>query len=225
MSGASFRRHDLIWLDPQIGAQRFTTDGQTSVVRDWARQRLPFVVTRQSGPVSENANQISLGLTLPSAPARTRVALCADRGAIIRHTRPLSLFDAMPHVPAGWRASLELVLLLAEKTRTAVRVYGSLSSQIFTGNSYLDAASDLDLLLECNADTNLHDLLGGLEDMPASGPRIDGEVMSQNGWAVAWRELAAALRTGMPRRVLAKSDCEVRLLDVDAFIQPVMAAA
>jgi phosphoribosyl-dephospho-CoA transferase len=225
MSGTSFRRHDLVWLDPEIDARRFATDDRTGVVRDWARQHLPFVVTRQSGPTLGDARQISLGLTLPSAPARTRVALCADRGAIVRHARPLSLSDAMLHVPVGWRASLEQVRLLAENTRTAVRVYGSLSSQIFTGNRYLDAASDVDLLLECNAETNLRALLAGLEDMPASAPRIDGEVMLPDGWAIAWRELAAVLRTGVPRQVLAKSDCEIRLLDVDAFFQPAMAAA
>lgn len=225
MSTKRYRRHDLVWLDPDVDAGPFAVAGQVDLVRQWIRQNLPFVVARQSETFPGEATQIRLGFTLPSAPVRTRVMLRADPAAIIRHTRPLPLIDAIRHAPATWQANLQRLHSLFENTGTDARVYGSLSSQIFTGNTYLDDASDLDLLMECSEDTKLRDLLSGLEEMPLSNPRIDGEVLSAGGWAVAWRELAAALRTGMPRQVLAKSDTETRLLDVDEFIQPVFIAA
>ena len=222
MNTNRYRRHDLVWLDPDVDAGAFAVDGQAELVRQWIRQNLPFVVARQPEPFLKEANHIRLGFTLPSAPVRTRIMLRADRAAIVRHTPPLPLLDAMRHAPAAWQAGLERLHALFENTRTVARVYGSLSSQVFTGKTYLDDASDLDLLLECGEDTKLLDLLAGLETMPPSSPRIDGEVLSAGGWAVAWRELAAALRTDAPRQVLAKSDSEARLLDVDAFIQPLL---
>ncbi len=182
-------------------------------------------MARQSSALSLDAQHIILGFTLPSAPARTRVTLRADRGAIIRHSRPLLLIDAMRHAPQNWLPGMNLLLALCKKTDTVARVYGSLSSEAFSGRQYLDAGSDLDLLLECNEDTKLRELLAGLEQFQQPIPNIDGEILSPSGWAVAWRELASALRTGAPREVLAKSDCDARLIPVTEFIQPLSIAA
>jgi phosphoribosyl-dephospho-CoA transferase len=221
----SLHRHDLVWLDPTIDAGLFAAAGQRDLARDWVHRAFPLVVARQSGNLMQEAGQIMLGFTLPSAPMRTRVMLRADRTAIIRHTRPLPLSETIQHAPAGWRAGLDSLRTLLERTGTEARVYGSMSSEIFTGMRYLDAASDLDLLLECGATTKLRELLAGLEDFSPEVPRIDGEVLSASGWAVAWRELASALRADTLRHVLAKSDCEARLIAVDEFIQPILLPA
>jgi len=106
------------------------------------------------------------------------------------------------------------LLRLCEETCAVARVYGSLSSQIATAENYLDAASDLDLLIECNENTQIHILLAALEAFSSQTPRIDGEILIPAGWAVALRELAAAIRTGTPHQVLAKSDRETRLIPV-----------
>jgi phosphoribosyl-dephospho-CoA transferase len=151
--------------------------------------------------------------------------LRADRAAIIRHSRPLSLSAAMQHAPQTWQPGMHLLLALFERTGTVARVYGSLSSQAFTGRHYLDAASDLDLLLECGDASKLAELLAGLQNFPLPLPRIDGEVLAASGWAVAWRELASALLMDDPRQVLAKSDCETCLLPVDEFVQPFLVSA
>ncbi|OIR04170.1 phosphoribosyl-dephospho-CoA transferase [mine drainage metagenome] len=225
MNPSRLRRHDLVWLDPAIDAGLFAAAGQRDLARDWVSRAFPLVVARQSGNLIQEAEQIMLGFTLPSAPMRTRVLLRADRAAIIRHSRPLPLSEAMQHAPVGWRAGLENLCTLLERTGTEARVYGSLSSEIFTRMRYLDEASDLDLLLECGASTRLRELLAGLEDFPPQVPRIDGEVLSASGWAVAWRELASAVRTGTQRQVLAKSDREARLIAVDEFTQPILQPA
>ena len=225
MNTSRFHRHDLVWLDPKIDAGLFAATAQSEMARDWVTQGLPLVVARQSAPPCIDANQILLGFTLPSAPARTRVSLRADRAAIIRHSRPLSLSDAMQHAPQTWQPGMNLLLALFERTGTVARVYGSLSSQAFTGRHYLDAASDLDLLLECSDASKLAELLAGLQGFPLQAPRIDGEILAASGWAVAWRELASALLTDDPRQVLAKSDRESLLLTVDEFVQPFLVSA
>lgn len=214
MSTSPLRRHDLVWLDPGVDVGRFVAAAEhVDCARSWVERGRPLVVARQSEPAA--ADPLILGFTQPSAPARTRIALRAPRAAIIRHSRPLLLLDAIDHAPRSWRAGIYSLHALCAKAGAVPRVYGSLSSQAFTGASFLDAASDLDLLLECSEATRLHALLAALETFPLQTPRIDGEILAPTGWAVAWRELAGAVRAGTPRQVLAKSDCETRLIPVD----------
>ncbi|BCK88466.1 phosphoribosyl-dephospho-CoA transferase [Sideroxyarcus emersonii] len=219
MNTLRLRRHDLVWLDPAIDVGRFAAAAQADATRHWVKQGFPLVVARQTAAPGEGAERIKLGFTLPSAPARTRVMLSADRPAIIRHSRPLLLADAMHLAPTDWQANMNKLHALFERTGTVARVYGSLSSEILTGRRYLDASSDLDLLLECGDATRLRELLTGLEVFSPAVPRIDGEILATSGWAAAWRELAAAMRNGIAQ-VLAKSDTDVQLIGVEEFTQP-----
>lgn len=212
------RRHDLVWLDPSIDIYSYAVATEhINEAHRWIKQGRPLVVARQPDTPDSQANQVTLGFTLPSAPMRTRISLRAPRTAIIRHARPLPLLDVIDYAPDDWRTSIYNLHALCEKAGAIARVYGSLSSQAVTGENYLDATSDLDLLLECSEDTQLLSLLAALENFPLQIPRIDGEIFAPTGWAVAWRELAAAVRTGTPQQVLVKSDCEARLMPVDHF--------
>ena len=225
MSTAPLRRHDLVWLDPGVDVGRFAAAAEhVDCARSWVERGRPLVVARQSEPATRQADQLILGFTLPSAPVRKRIALRAPRAAIIRHSRPLLLLDAIDHAPRSWRAGIYSLHALCAKAGAVTRVYGSLSSQAFTGAGFLDAASDLDLLLECSEATRLHALLAALEAFPLQTPRIDGEILAPTGWAVAWRELAAAVRVDTPRQVLAKSDCETRLISVDQLFARLLSA-
>lgn len=217
MNAVPLRRHDLVWLDPAIDAGAFAAAAQAEHARSWVQQGRPLVVARQSEPAIKQEDQLNLGFTLPSAPARTRIALRAPRTAIIRHSRPLLLPDAIGHAPHSWRDGMSSLHELCAKAGTVARVYGSLSSQACTGEIYVDAASDLDLLLECSADTRLDELLAALQSFPLQPLRIDGEILATSGWAVAWRELAAAMRSVAPCKVLAKSDCDARLIPLEQF--------
>ena len=219
----SLRRHDLVWLGPASDAGAFAVVAeQAEHARNWVQQGRPLVVARQS---DAEANQLNLGFTLPSAPLRTRISLRAPRTAIIRHARPLLLPDAIGHAPHSWRDGMSSLHELCTKAGTVARVYGSLSSQAYTGEIYVDTASDLDLLLECGEHTKLNELLAALQSFPAQTLRIDGEILAPTGWAVAWRELAAALRSATPCKVLAKSDCDARLISVEQFFNTTLALA
>jgi len=222
---SQFRRHDLVWLDPQIDAGKFASELQAEFVRSWVKQDFPFIVARQSDEQARESNQIILGFTLPSAPSRTRVMLKANRHSIIRHSRPILLSETINFAPESWRIGLNNLVALFEKYAIDARVYGSLSSEILTGMRYLDESSDLDLLLEINDETNLPEFLENLEKFPLSSPHIDGELLFPSGWSVSWRELATALLTGIPRSVLAKSSREIRLIPADEFTHSILIAA
>jgi phosphoribosyl-dephospho-CoA transferase len=217
-------RHDLIWLNPEIDAGLFAVKGQEELAGNWVKNNFPMVVARQPEQLVNATKHIVLGFTLPSAPARTRVMLQADRAAIMLHRRPILLADAIQFAPEIWRENMLKLNALCTNFGVTVRVYGSLSTEIFTGNKYLDEASDLDLLLECNENTKLAELLFQLEHF-AMHPRFDGEILAPSGWAVAWRELATALRCGSPKQVLAKSVGEIRMLPVEHFMQANLLAA
>lgn len=225
MSTAPFRRHDLVWLDPAVDAGRFVAAAEhVDCTRNWVKQGRPLVVARQPEAVARQTDPLILGFTPHSTPTRKRIILRVSRAVIVRHSRPLLLLDAIDHAPRSWRAGIYSLHALCAKTGAVPRVYGSLSSQVFTGAGFLDAASDLDLLLECSEATQLHALLAALEAFPLQTPRIDGEILAPTGWAVAWRELAGAIRAATPRQVLAKSDCETRLIAVDQlFARPLSA--
>ena len=215
MSQNIFRRHDLVWLASDPDAGQFAAAAEHAHhVRSWVAQGWPLAVARQPELTAEQGDHITLGFTLPSAPTRKRISVTAPRSGIVRHSRPLSLQDTIDHAPHSWRPAMLGLHELCTKYGVVPRVYGSLSSQALTGAVYLDAASDLDVLLECSASSSLHELLVALVTFPQQTPRIDGEVLLQSGWAVAWRELAAALRADDSRKVLAKSDREARLIPV-----------
>jgi len=207
-------RHDLVWLANNIDVRQIVTVAvhEQQVCR-WIKQEWPMVVTRQPPATSACGKQISIGFTLP--PNRTRIALQAPLSAIIRHSRPLKLMDAIDHAPRHWRNSMLSLQDICHHHGVQVRIYGSLSSQILTGMNYLDQSSDLDLLLECSADTTLIKFLAALEVMPPYSPRIDGEILLSSGWSVAWRELLDALRSNDPHKVLAKSNHQISMIAVE----------
>ncbi len=225
MSQFQYQRHDLVWLDPKIDVGLFASEQQAEYARSWVNNGFPLVVARQSDKQLIETNQIILGFTLPSAPSRTRVMLKANRNAIIRHSRPILLSDSIKFAPQNWRISLNNLVALFERFEIVARVYGSLSSEIFSGLKYLDEASDLDLLLEICDEKNHLALLAEMEILPFYVPRIDGEILSPSGWAVPWRELAAAMRTESTYNVLAKSYSEIRLIPVEQFIHSNLIAA
>jgi phosphoribosyl-dephospho-CoA transferase len=220
----AYLRHDLVWLEPDIDAGLFASKEHEEQARNWVKNQFPLVVARQSSPLAKESNQILLGFTLPSAPMRTRVLLKADRAAIIQHRRPILLCEAIQFAPEHWLANMVKLNELFEISGVTARIYGSLSSEIFTGIKYLDEASDLDLLLECGEDTKLAELLAQLENFSVM-PRIDGEILSPSGWATSWRELATALRSAKSGQVLAKSACEICLMPVEHFMQANLLAA
>jgi phosphoribosyl-dephospho-CoA transferase len=226
MPERALERHDLVWLAPQaaVAAQPAgpccAADPEARrLLADWVAAGHPLIVARQDGEL--DAGQIRLGLALPPALGKRRLAFRVAREQIARSAPPPTL-SAAAALPESWRPLVSRLLGLPAIGAAAPRFYGSAAMQLTTGLACLGADSDLDLLLTppdgpaalaaCRA-------LAAV-DAPRCGPRIDGEIRNRSGDAVAWRELAAD-----SRQVLLKSLDAVRLVGREAFADGFLARA
>jgi len=198
--GIEARRHDLIRLlpscDRRVGAELDGAD--RSGVQAWVSAGRPFVVRSQPRPFA--SDRIALGLPLPPAAAKRRIALEVDRACVSAVERP-PLLDATLHaLSAMWCDALATLDRSAKHVGIVLRVYGSIAFQSLTGLPYLHAASDVDLLWT-PPDRGV--LAAGLAVLAAwersSGLRADGEILF-GASGVSWREW----QRGAPR-VLVKS--------------------
>lgn len=220
MPDRALDRHDLVWLAPAAarmarpdGPCATADSGAGRLLADWVASGHPLIVARQDGGLG--AGQIRLGLALPPALGKRRLAFRVGRADIVRSTPPPALsaanFDALP---ADWQALLATLRGEPAIMATSPRIFGSAALQMTTGLACLGAESDLDLLLtppDWTAALAACRALGALDD-PQRRPRLDGEIRNGAGEAVAWRELAADAR-----QLLAKGNTSVRLVGREAF--------
>jgi phosphoribosyl-dephospho-CoA transferase len=147
--------------------------------------------------------------------SKSRIALCCANGDI-DHTSPaLALADAIESAPSGWRTALAALDQEAADAGLDLRVYGSLAFQALTGQAYVTASSDIDLLLHPAAAPDYRHALDLLTRHARVLP-LDGEIVFGGGRAVAWKELAAAQHG--QARVLAKSLQGIALVTVDSLL-------
>lgn len=216
MAERALQRHDLVWLSraavsaAQAAGTCCAAEPQArSLLAAWVEAGNPLIVCRQDATCPEG--QVRLGLALPPALGKRRLAFAVSRGYIIRHAPALALSTAAAEaLPRAWRPMV-LMLHGTPAIRAArPRLFGSAAMQIVTGEPCIGPASDLDLLLEPSdwptALAACRALV--LFDNPGHRPRVDGEIRNADGDAVAWRELA----TDAPR-LLVKGLHDVRLLE------------
>jgi len=203
-----YSRHDLVWLTGQgwDAALARAPAQQHALLRKWQAQDWPAVVRRHDPGVANDV--VCLGIPLPlSDGVRQRLALVVEHENVARRLAPLPLGDALAAAPPGWRATL--VALQREMSMFDLRVFGSLAMASLTGQPYLRAQSDIDLLLRPATRSELADgtaLLGHYAQLLP----LDGEIVFPSGDAVAWQEWLAARRDNA--RVLVKSMAAVRLV-------------
>lgn len=204
------RRHDLVWLRAGAAVDRTACSAAAAAdVEAWRKAGRPLVSARSDGL---SADRLRLGLTLPGTGERRRVSLTAARADVERSTPPPPLASLLDALPAAHRPSLHAFAERCTALGITPRVYGSLLWQSLSGKPCLRDDSDLDLLFDLEDPAPLPALLALLRH--ADGAlRLDGEIRC-GAHAVAWRELAAALDGSSPRRVLAKSDDGIVLIDV-----------
>jgi phosphoribosyl-dephospho-CoA transferase len=147
---------------------------------------------------------IAVGLALPPAQGKRRIALSVAAHDIARYTPPLLLADAIAHAPAGWQPALAELEAAASNIDLELRVFGSLAWQALSGLPYLTAQSDIDLLWHPQSHAQLQQGIALLAHWErSSGLRADGEVLFGGNSAVSWREWAT-LKSGDDQRVLVK---------------------
>lgn len=175
------------------------------LVAGWAERGFPLVLRRPL--VGDPPGEWPLGLPLPPAHNKRRIALTLPEQDISAMAPAPRLADAAQNAPDEWHHAIDRLLLLDMTTRC----FGSLAWQHMTGLAYLSATSDLDLLWDLPAYP--HDLIIGIEAITRTAPmRIDGEVSGPHG-AVQWRELQAAVDN-----VVVKGETGVTLMLKDTFL-------
>ncbi|EIZ77394.1 phosphoribosyl-dephospho- transferase [Novosphingobium sp. Rr 2-17] len=182
MAESRIARHTLAYVAPD--AWREMVAGETdTVLLNWAASGWPAIVRRPD--CSDSGNSVPLGVPLPPAMGKRRVALRCQAEAI-EQTRGLpSLRDAAASAPNSWQIDIATVLMLAPDAAC----YGSLAWSHLTGLAYLSDTSDLDLALACADADEADRLAAGLSTIAACAKMgIDAELIAPSGAAVQWRE-------------------------------------
>lgn len=214
-------RHTLIWVRPesrkQVVAQITDVEMQMQVAA-WLLADRPLVVSRQPCDVAQS-HSISVGLALPPAQGKCRIALSLAAHDISRYTLPLLLADAVAHAPIEWQPALAGLDDAAMDMGIELRVFGSLAWQALSGVQYVTPHSDIDLLWHARS---LAQLQQGIELLARweqdSGLRADGEVLFGSSSAVSWREWAT-LEPGDEQRVLVKRASSAGLVKASELLE------
>ncbi|MFO1204909.1 MAG: malonate decarboxylase holo-[acyl-carrier-protein] synthase [Burkholderiales bacterium] len=222
---SSLARHDLAWLAPDAAAAArlagtacICAARASALLDDWIRRGHPLIVTRQD-PAA--ADDVLLGLALPPAQGRMRLAFRVPRHGLRETRRPPTLLEASPRLPAHWQEKAAALISAAEVAAACPRLYGSAAIEIVTGEPCIAPASDLDLLLAPSTWARAGSVAAALTALDAcAGPRLDGEIVTPAGAAVAWRELAMR-----PRQILVKGQGHVGLMGTAAFARGFAALA
>ncbi|WP_175902418.1 malonate decarboxylase holo-[acyl-carrier-protein] synthase [Burkholderia seminalis] len=209
------RRHTLVTLTAAGWSAAFARDRALAgdpLVRAWAERGWPLIVRRAS-PDEADAGRVPLGMPLPPAAGKRRIALNVAADALATVGPLPALADVLGAAPDAWHVPLRALDALGARCGVQGRVFGSLAWQALTGEPYLGPSSDLDIVFTLPDAASLAPLLDGLAAIDAHAPmRIDGELLRADGAGVNWRELHA-------RRpeVAVKTAVAVELMATDAF--------
>ena len=150
------------------------------------------------------SNSIAVGLALPPAQGKRRIAFSVAASDIARYTPPLLLADAIADAPSEWQPALAELDAAATGIGLELRVFGSLAWQALSGIQYLTPQSDIDLLWHPLSNAQLQQGVALLSRWEQDhGLRADGEVLFGGSCAVSWHEWAT-LKSGKDQRVLVK---------------------
>lgn len=180
------RRHDLVHLRSGARIEGVAAAPEVSLA-DWVAQGRPFIARRPA--CADRGDRVPIGLPLPPALGKARLALAVAPEAMAAIVPPPLLADAAAVAPPGWAQRIGALLAAFPEARC----FGSLAWQHLTGLAYLSAGSDLDLLLPCASVREADAAAARLAAIGAEeGPAIDGELVAPSGEAVQWREWASA---------------------------------
>jgi phosphoribosyl-dephospho-CoA transferase len=220
MPGPPWRRHELLHVAPDVWASALAQRpalADLPLLERWAQREWPVIVRRRAE--GEDPGMVPVGVPLPPAAGKCRVALVLPPGGILQRSPPPLLGAAAKVADEGWQSTIASLLALGARTGVEPSAFGSLLWEHLTGLTYLSAQSDLDVLWPVPADFDALSLVFGIARVQHDTPlRIDGEVVFPDGSAVNWRELWNVHRIAHwaedRATVLAKTMEGVRLLDI-----------
>ena len=217
-------RHTLVWprtsAHAALAAQANDAEARAAVAA-WIQAGRPFVVRRQDEGVRARDDTVALGLPLPPAQRKRRLAFTLARSDVGRHAPPRTLAWIAASLPARWHGPLAALDRAARAHGATLRGFGAAAWQAQTGLAYLHDGSDVDVVFHPAAMEQIDAVLGVFARFErAHRLRVDAEIVFPGEAAVAWREWHAA-----PLRVLAKSSRGPALHSRAALAELLSAAA
>jgi phosphoribosyl-dephospho-CoA transferase len=215
-SSPPWRRHDLLHVSPDVWASALAHCASLAdlpLVRNWADRGWPVIVRRRAE--TEDVGLAPVGVPLPPAAGKHRVAFLLPPDGVLKRSSPPLLRAVASVADSGWQSTIASLLDLGERIGVEPSVFGSLLWQHQTGLAYLSPRSDLDLLWPAPSGFDVLSLVFSIAEIQFDAPmRIDGEVIFPDGSAVHWRELWNAYRARDGAGVMAKTMEGVRLFDI-----------
>jgi phosphoribosyl-dephospho-CoA transferase len=213
----SWRRHDLLHVAPKVWPSVLALSpplAELPLLGEWADRSWPVIVRRRDE--ADDRQLVPVGVPLPPAAGKRRVALLIPPDAILQRSRPHPLHAAaISASDPNWRSTIDALVAVGATSGVEPAAFGSLLWQHLTGLAYLSPHSDLDVLWPIPANFDVRSLVRRIAEIEHDAPlRIDGEIIFPDGSAVNWRELWNAHQAPDRATVLAKTMESVRLLDV-----------
>jgi phosphoribosyl-dephospho-CoA transferase len=185
-----YRRHELVWLTPEgwESALAGVIGEPREIVLRWRMRGLPAVVRRTEPGTPSGL----LCLGIPAPPDRRsgqklRLGFAVEHRHVAEVRSALALDAAAASAPRGWQLGLSRLGTALRAAGIECRVFGSLAMEILTGECYLGATSDVDLLLRPRDGAQLDAGLALVAHHAHSLP-LDGEIEFPSGHAVSWKE-------------------------------------
>jgi phosphoribosyl-dephospho-CoA transferase len=207
----AWQRHDLLHVAPRAWAAAVAAHSldEVPLLPQWADRGWPVIVRRRLG--SEARDVVPVGVPLPLAAGKSRIALNVPLTAVIARAAPTSLRTVAPKADPAWQPTIAALVALGERFGIEPAAFGSLLWEHHTGLTYLSPTSDLDVIWSAHAGCNIANLLRGIAQIERAAPmRIDGEIVFPQGAAANWRELHKALGEDGHAEILIKTMDGVR---------------
>jgi phosphoribosyl-dephospho-CoA transferase len=210
----AWQRHDLVHVAPGAWTAALAAHSldEMPLLPQWADRGWPVIVRRRLE--SEAPDVVPVGVPLPPAAGKSRIALNIPQAAVIARAAPTSLRTVAHKAAPAWQPSIAALIALGERHGIEPAAFGSLLWEHHTGLTYLSATSDLDVIWSVHAGCNIANLLDGIAQIERAAPmRIDGEIVFSQAIAANWRELHKALGGHGPADILIKTMDGVRAVD------------
>jgi phosphoribosyl-dephospho-CoA transferase len=219
MLSRPWRRHDLLHVAPDVWASALALCPPFADLRllgEWADRGWPVIVRRRGE--ADDRHLVPVGVPLPPAAGKRRVALLVPPDGVLQRSLPPSLNAMAKVADPGWRSTIDALVAVGARSGVEPASFGSLLWQHLTGLAYLTPHSDLDVLWPIPANFDVNSLLCSIAEIQHDAPlRIDGEIIFPDGSAVNWRELWNAHQAPDRATVLAKTIEGVEILDLAAL--------
>jgi phosphoribosyl-dephospho-CoA transferase len=188
-----FRRHRFVWF-ADVGnlldnAVVETPRDDLESLRNWVGKGHPLIVRRPCA--SEDGKTICVGLALPPAPAKRRMAFRLPVSFISEIADPPLWRECMVAIAPEITLAVKLIQRAASDAELPLLTFGSYAWQYHTMLRYVTPTSDIDLLVPVQRQENWKRFKRSMLEADAKTQRTDLEIVMNGDASFNWREFEA----------------------------------